>query len=100
VEPFGNAAVEAMLAWRPVVAGDTQGLREIVRPGQNGELAAPGDAEALADAVQRLVADWPAALTRAAAAREEAVTRFAPSAYRLALAALVTGEPQATHADT
>lgn len=30
VEPFGNTAVEALLAQRPLVASDTQGLREIV----------------------------------------------------------------------
>jgi glycosyltransferase involved in cell wall biosynthesis len=82
VEPFGNAAVEAMLAGRPVVAGDTQGLREIVRPGENGELAEPGNAQALADAVARTVADWPITRTRAEAARMEAEERYSPATYR------------------
>jgi len=94
VEPFGNAAVEAMLAGRPVIAGDTQGLREIVRPGENGELAAPGDGAALADAIQRTVADWPATIERTAAARREARQRYSPATYRervlAAVAALVT----------
>ena len=93
VEPFGNAAVEAMLAGRPVIAGDTQGLREIVRPGDNGELAAPGDGGSLADAVERAVADWPATRKRAEAARLEALERYSPPAYRArilaAIAALV-----------
>jgi glycosyltransferase involved in cell wall biosynthesis len=88
VEPFGNAAVEAMLAGRPVVAGATQGLREIVRPGENGELAAPGDAAALADAVERVLADWPAAVARAGSARAEAEARYSPERYRKDLAAL------------
>jgi glycosyltransferase involved in cell wall biosynthesis len=82
VEPFGNAAVEAMLAGRPVIAGDTQGLREIVRPGDNGELAAPGDGAALAAAIERTVTDWPATRKRADAARLEALKRFSPQAYR------------------
>ena len=82
VEPFGNAAVEAMLAGRPVVVGDTQGLREIVRHGVTGELVPPGDADALAAAVRRTVEDWPAPLTRAAAARGEAAERYAPERYR------------------
>ncbi len=91
VEPFGNAAVEAMLAGRPVVAGDTQGLREIVRPGDNGELAAPGDPVALADAVTRLVQDWPAARSRAEAARAEAQDRFSVRQYRDDVVRLISG---------
>jgi glycosyltransferase involved in cell wall biosynthesis len=88
VEPFGNAAVEAMLAGRPVVACDTQGLREIVRAGQNGELAAPGDAAALADAVCRVIKDWPASRRRAEAAQREAVERFSVERYRDDIAGL------------
>jgi glycosyltransferase involved in cell wall biosynthesis len=94
VEPFGNAAVEAILACRPVVAGDTQGLREIVRPGVDGELAAPGDAGALADAVMRIVRDWPAAIARAEAARDRAASRFAPERYRRDLAELIGAAPR------
>jgi glycosyltransferase involved in cell wall biosynthesis len=88
VEPFGNAAVEAMLAGRPVVAGATQGLREIVRPGENGELAAPGDAAALAAAIERVLDAWPAAIARAAGARDEAEERYSPARYRRDLAEL------------
>ena len=89
-EPFGNAAVEAMLAGRPVVAAAVQGLREIVRDRENGELAAPGDATGLADAVQRLVEDWPAARVRAAAARAEALSRFSTERYRAELVRVVS----------
>lgn len=87
VEPFGNAAVEAMLAGRPVVASRAQGLREIVRPGENGELAEPGDAGSLADAIGRIVADWPAAARRADAAQQEAIKRYSPDRYRQRIAA-------------
>jgi len=89
VEPFGNAAVEAMLAGRPVVASRAQGLREIVRAGENGELAEPGDAGSLADAIARVVDDWPAAVQRAGAARLEAIERFSPARYRQRIAAAV-----------
>ncbi|MCF7553840.1 glycosyltransferase family 4 protein [Pseudonocardia sp. WMMC193] len=90
VEPFGNAAVEALLAGRPVVAGDTQGLREIVRPGVNGELVTPGDAASLADAVERIVEDWPTALERTVTAREAAERDFAPPRYRRDVVAIIT----------
>lgn len=90
VEPFGNAAVEAMLAGRPVIAGDTQGLREIVRPGENGELAVPGDGGSLAEAIERAIADWPATRKRTDAARLEALQRYSPQAYRERIRAAVT----------
>jgi glycosyltransferase involved in cell wall biosynthesis len=86
VEPFGNAAVEAMLAGRPVIAGDTQGLREIVRPGDNGRLCRPGDATSLADEVMTAVADWSTTLERAEAALTEARERYSPEQYRQAIA--------------
>ncbi|MBK7623960.1 MAG: glycosyltransferase family 4 protein [Kineosporiaceae bacterium] len=82
VEPFGNAAVEAILAQRPVVAGDTQGLREIVTPGVNGRLCLPGDAASLASAIQQTIADWPAARSAAGPAREAAEQRFGVARYR------------------
>jgi glycosyltransferase involved in cell wall biosynthesis len=70
-----------------VVAGDTQGLREIVRPGENGELAEPGNAQALADAVARTIADWSITRTRAEAARMEAEERYSPATYRRSIVA-------------
>jgi glycosyltransferase involved in cell wall biosynthesis len=89
VEPFGNAAVEAMLAGRPVIAGNTQGLTEIVRPGDNGRLALPGDPESLADAVLAAVADWTTTIKQAEAALTEAQERYSPEQYRRAVAAAI-----------
>jgi len=54
VEPFGNTAVEALLAERPLVASRTQGLREVVRDGVTGLLVEPGSEVELADAIARL----------------------------------------------
>jgi glycosyltransferase involved in cell wall biosynthesis len=56
-EAFGLVAVEAMAASLPVVAARIGGLPEIVLHGQTGLLHAPGDAAALADALQPLIAD-------------------------------------------
>ncbi|MEO7236462.1 MAG: glycosyltransferase, partial [Lapillicoccus sp.] len=80
-EPFGNTAVEAMLARRPVVASDVQGLREIVDDGVDGVLVPAGDAVALADAVARLLDDPAHAGRLAAAAAGTAAVRFSPERY-------------------
>ncbi len=53
-EGFGRVAMEAMAMERPVVASNTGGLREVVNE-ECGILVPPGDAEALARAVRRLV---------------------------------------------
>ena len=49
------AQVEAMLSGTPVVASDLPGVRTVVRTTGMGELAAPGDAAGLADAVGRVL---------------------------------------------
>ncbi|MBI3127192.1 MAG: glycosyltransferase family 4 protein [Candidatus Tectomicrobia bacterium] len=55
-EGMGRAAVEAMAAGLAVVASRTGGLPEVVRDGETGLLVPPGDAEALASAMERLLA--------------------------------------------
>jgi glycosyltransferase involved in cell wall biosynthesis len=80
-EPFGNVAVEAGLAGRPVVASAVQGLLEIVDDGRTGRLVPPDNPAALADAVEDLLRDWPSALRMAAAARDEAARRFSVERY-------------------
>lgn len=56
-EPFGMVAIEAMCAGKPLVAAAHGGLLDIVDDGVSGFLVAPRDAQALADAIARLVDD-------------------------------------------
>jgi len=57
-EIFPNAVGEAMACGRPVVAADAGGTGELLgRDGATGVLVPPGDAAALAAAVQQLLAD-------------------------------------------
>lgn len=52
-----TVAMEAMVAGRPVVASRIGGLPDIVADGETGLLVAPGDAHALREAIQHLLAD-------------------------------------------
>ena len=58
-EPFGRVAIEAMAHGLPVVAAAHGGLVEIVTDGETGRLVPPGDAAALATALETL-SDSPA----------------------------------------
>ncbi len=54
-EGLPKVLIEAAACGRAVVTTDIPGCREAIEPGQSGLLVAPRDAQALADAVQRLV---------------------------------------------
>ena len=56
-EAFGMSLVEAMASQTPVVATRVGGMTEIVEDGETGLLVEPGDAEALAAAILRLLED-------------------------------------------
>ena len=56
-EATSISAIEGQACGLPVVASDLGGLREVVTHDVNGLLTPPGDARALADAVQHLLAD-------------------------------------------
>jgi glycosyltransferase involved in cell wall biosynthesis len=78
-EPFGQVVVEAMGVGRPVIAAAAGGPLEIVTDGIDGLLTAPGDADALASAMSRLIDDRELGERLVAAARAKA-PRFAPEA--------------------
>jgi len=54
-EGMGRVLVEAMAAARPVVASDVGGIPDLVKPGESGILVPPGDAQALAAGIMRLI---------------------------------------------
>lgn len=56
-EAFGIVALEAMIAAKPVVASRVGGLPDIVVEGETGLLVPPGDVDALATALDGLLAD-------------------------------------------
>ncbi len=60
-ESFGRTLAEASAMERPVIGTDHGGARETVRPGLSGYLVPPGDANALARALQELIQIGPAA---------------------------------------
>lgn len=75
-EPFGRVVVEGMLARRPVVAADAGGVPEIIDHEKTGFLYPPGDADALAARLRRLLTDTDAAETVAEAGYQRARQRF------------------------
>ena len=81
-EPFGNTAVEALHAGRPLVASRVQGLIEVVRDGRTGLLVEPESPEALAAALAEIERDPARARELAAAGREDAAERFSVERYR------------------
>jgi glycosyltransferase involved in cell wall biosynthesis len=67
-ENLPHAVLEALAAGTPVIATAVGGIPEVVRDGENGLLVPPGDVDALAAAVERLVRDDALRASLAAAA--------------------------------
>lgn len=75
-EPFGLTIIEAMACARAVVAASAGGAAELFRDGYDALGATPGDAEALAAAMRRLVEDAPFRLSLGENARRTVLERF------------------------
>ncbi len=56
-EPFGLVAIEAIACGTPVVASKVGGLRFTIEPEETGLLVPPKDEIALADAIEKVLAD-------------------------------------------
>lgn len=56
-EAYGLAYLEAQAAGLPVVAEEVAGVPEVVEDGRTGLLTPPGDVQAYADAIRRLLTD-------------------------------------------
>ena len=75
-EGLPMSVIEAMLTGLPVVATNVRGPREQVVPEVTGLLVPPGDAPALAGALERLVADPALRAAMGAAGRARAMERY------------------------
>ncbi len=74
-EPFGIVLLEAMAAGAAIVASRVGGIPEVVQDDVTALLVPPGDADALASALQRLLDD-PALRSRLTSAAALAAPRF------------------------
>jgi len=94
-EGISNTVLEAMASGVPVVATRVGGNAELVEQDVTGTLVAPGDAEALANAIAFYLGDPAAARRHGAAGRERAVERFSlermVSSYRALYDGLLRG---------
>ncbi|MCZ7605303.1 MAG: N-acetyl-alpha-D-glucosaminyl L-malate synthase BshA [Planctomycetota bacterium] len=75
-ESFGLSALEAMACGVPVVASNTGGLPEVVEDGISGFLHTPGNVEAMAASIRKLLSDDKLAKRMGEAARERASSKF------------------------
>jgi glycosyltransferase involved in cell wall biosynthesis len=84
-EGMPNADLEAMAAGRPVVASRVGGLPELVVHEETGLLVAPGDSDALAAAIDRMLSDPAAAVRLGAAGAARARALFSIDSVRRAI---------------
>lgn len=75
-EGLSLSAIEAMALGKPVVGARTGGIPEVVVPGETGLLVEPGDPEALAAALARLVREPLTAHRMGEAGRQRAAQVF------------------------
>ncbi len=75
-ETFCFSAVEAMLHGKPVVASSETSLEEIVENGKTGLLVPPGNSEALAEAILKLLADDELARRMGDAGKKKAINQY------------------------
>ncbi len=94
-EAVSRAALEWMASGRPVVASAVGGLPDVVEHGKTGLLVAPGDPDALAGALARLLQDPDTAARLAARARARYDERFTLEAFVRSTEAVYQGVPAA-----
>jgi glycosyltransferase involved in cell wall biosynthesis len=89
-EGMGRVIIEAFTRGRPVVASDVGGIPDLIRPGRNGLLAAPGDPEQFAERVVEVLSDRALAERLAmGAAADAAEHTWTADRYADAVAAMV-----------
>ena len=91
MEGIPVALMEALATGVPVVATRLSGVPELVRDGDTGLLAEPGDAASLRTALERAIGDPDAARRRAAAGRALVEREFDAAASAARIAELIRG---------
>jgi rhamnosyl/mannosyltransferase len=82
-EAFGIVQVEAQLCGLPVIATDLPtGVTDVTRHGETGLVVPPGDAEALAGAIERLAGDCELRARLGEAGLARALSTYSPDALR------------------
>jgi glycosyltransferase involved in cell wall biosynthesis len=87
-EGFPLAVVEGMLAGLPVVAADVGSVREAVLEGRTGYVVPPGEADAMAERLRRLLDDGDLARRLGTRGRERALELFTADVMVAAFEAL------------
>jgi glycosyltransferase involved in cell wall biosynthesis len=88
-EPFGRTLVEAMLAGVPVIATDTGAASDILEHGKAGTLVRPDDADAIAAAIARALADPTALRSQLDYAAARATTHYGVAQMLNSVSALI-----------
>jgi glycosyltransferase involved in cell wall biosynthesis len=86
-EPFGRSLVEANACGVPIVAARAGGTVELVDHGKNGLLVEPGDANELAQALQKLLEDHSLRRKMGSNGRQFVLERFSWDSIRSNLVA-------------
>ncbi len=80
-EPFGLVGIEGFAAGRPAVATATGGVRDWLEDGVSGRCVPPGDAAALAGALNELLADPDRQRAMGIAGRSTVEEKFSPQRH-------------------
>lgn len=94
-EPFGNTAVEGILALRPVIATDAGGLKEAAGGYETTKIVVAGDARKLSVALLACELDWQTLVASVGESRRTAQARHSPVAYRSAIVHTINAQAQA-----
>ncbi|HWD73527.1 MAG TPA: glycosyltransferase family 4 protein [Solirubrobacteraceae bacterium] len=80
-EPFGRAAIEAMMMGVPVIATSVGGIKEVISDGVDGLVLDPRNAPAWAQAIVGLIADPERRRAMGARGRRRALRDFSPGRH-------------------
>ena len=92
-EPFGNTAVEAVLAARPLVVSATSGLLEASAGYRSAQSVEPERPDLLADAVSHVIAEWVRYREDAVADSVVAAARHSVTEYQRQVVRLLSPNP-------